>query len=221
MSDTRLKSFIDRVLRLKEEQDTLAADIREVYAEAKGEGYDKTAMGALVSHLRKVEKAGADAVNEAETVFSVYLDAYQRATGTVIATRPHTHEQFDTETGEIILPDPHTPQADGGRPDTSFTVVGAKNDGLDIAIVGQGGASPEIPHGQVEHQPASAAQDGNPVVSASGASATNSDDFDPERLSFLNKPAKPLRPHCQNPSVCAGYGTKHCHACTVAQSEAA
>ena len=104
-ADALLKSFIDRVLRLKEEQDALADDIREVYAEAKGEGYDKTAMGALVSHLRKVEKKGADAVGEAETIFNLYLDAYQRAvseprTGTPMRAR-EIIEEFDAETGEI------------------------------------------------------------------------------------------------------------------------
>lgn len=77
-ANTRLKSFIDRVLRLKEEQDALAADIREVYAEAKGEGFDKTAMGNVVSHLRRVEKKGRDAVDEADTFFQTYLDAYER-----------------------------------------------------------------------------------------------------------------------------------------------
>lgn len=41
-ADKQLKAYIDRVLRLKEEQDALGDDIREIYAEAKGEGYDKT-----------------------------------------------------------------------------------------------------------------------------------------------------------------------------------
>ena len=78
MSDARLKSFIDRVIRLKEEQDTIAADIREVYAEAKGEGYDKTAMGQVVAYLRKVEKVGVSAVEERRTIFDLYLEAYER-----------------------------------------------------------------------------------------------------------------------------------------------
>jgi len=88
--DGQLRAFIERILRLKEEQDSLAVDIREVYAEAKGSGFDKTAMGQLVAHLRKIEKVGADAVEEGQTVFDMYLDAYRRATGTAIAT--HTHE---------------------------------------------------------------------------------------------------------------------------------
>jgi uncharacterized protein (UPF0335 family) len=99
-ADKQLKAYVDRVLRLKEERDTIGDDIREVYAEAKGEGYDKTIMGKLVVHLRKVAKAGADAVDEAECVFDTYLQAYHRASGTPVAT--HTHEEeFDPATGEF------------------------------------------------------------------------------------------------------------------------
>jgi len=118
MSDARLKSFIDRVLRLKEEQDALADDIREVYAEAKGEGFDKTAMGEVVAYLRKIEKKGRDAVHERGAMFDLYLSTYE-ASGTRIAT--HTHApasyseakgrgdavgktdaiSFDPETGEL------------------------------------------------------------------------------------------------------------------------
>lgn len=100
-ADAKLKAYIDRVLRLKEEQDTLGDDIREVYAEAKAEGYDKTVMGKLVAHLRKVQKAGEGAVSEQEMVFDTYLQAYHRASGTVVAT--HTHEEdYDQETGEVL-----------------------------------------------------------------------------------------------------------------------
>lgn len=87
-ADAQLKSIVDRVLRLKEEQDELAIEIREIYAEAKSNGYDKTALGQVVSHLRKVEKVGRDAVTERETMFDLYLTSYE--TGTTLAT--HTHE---------------------------------------------------------------------------------------------------------------------------------
>ncbi|MGZ2484323.1 uncharacterized protein (UPF0335 family) [Rhizobium pisi] len=100
-ADKQLKAYIDRVLRLKEEQDTIGDDIREIYAEAKAEGYDKTVMGKLVAHLRKVLKQGDGAVAEAESIFDTYLHAYQRASGTPVAT--HTHEEeFDPLTGEIF-----------------------------------------------------------------------------------------------------------------------
>ncbi|MBO0141475.1 DUF2312 domain-containing protein [Agrobacterium sp. Ap1] len=104
-ADKQLKAYIDRVLRLKEEQDTIGDDIREVYAEAKAEGYDKTIMGKLVAHLRKVQKSGEDAVSEQEMNFDTYLQAYHRASGTAVAT--HTHEEeFDPITGEFVSDEP-------------------------------------------------------------------------------------------------------------------
>jgi uncharacterized protein (UPF0335 family) len=75
--EAEIKQFIDRVLRLKEEQDALGEDIREVYAEAKGRGYDKTVLGNVVSHLRKVEKLGHDTLHEREAIFDIYLTAYE------------------------------------------------------------------------------------------------------------------------------------------------
>ncbi|MBX4870609.1 DUF2312 domain-containing protein [Rhizobium bangladeshense] len=100
-ADKQLKAYIDRVLRLKEEQDALGQDIRDVYAEAKAEGYDKTIMGKLVAHLRRELKQGAGAVAEAESIFDTYLHAYQRASGMPVAT--HTHEEeFDPTTGEFV-----------------------------------------------------------------------------------------------------------------------
>lgn len=47
-ADGQLKSFIDRVLRLKEEQDELSKDIRDVYGEAARAGICKTALGMRV-----------------------------------------------------------------------------------------------------------------------------------------------------------------------------
>lgn len=99
MSNSRLKSFIDRVLRLKEEEDTIKADIREVYAEMKGEGYDKTAAGQLVAYLRKVEKKGREEIEAANTVFDLYLNEYEN--GTALAT--HTHENsYSSEKATVM-----------------------------------------------------------------------------------------------------------------------
>ena len=101
-ADKQLKAYIDRVLRLKEEQDALGDDIREIYAEAKGEGYDKTIMGKVVAHLRRELKKGSGAVDEAEMVFDTYLTAYRRASGTPVATHTHAPEDHDPVTGEIL-----------------------------------------------------------------------------------------------------------------------
>ncbi|MEC8174481.1 MAG: GapR family DNA-binding domain-containing protein, partial [Pseudomonadota bacterium] len=50
----RLRSFIERIERLEEERATIAVDIREVYAEAKANGFDPKIMRQVVK-LRKME----------------------------------------------------------------------------------------------------------------------------------------------------------------------
>ena len=67
----RLRSFVDRIERLEEERAALSADIREVYSEAKGEGFDTKIMRQVV-RLRKLDKAD---FQEQEAM----LDLYKRA----------------------------------------------------------------------------------------------------------------------------------------------
>ena len=69
----RLRSLIERIERLEEEKRTLGADIKEVYAEAKGTGFDTKIMRQII-RLRRMDK---DDVDEQETL----LDIYKRALG--------------------------------------------------------------------------------------------------------------------------------------------
>ncbi len=69
----RLKSFIERIERLEEEKAALANDIKEVYAEAKGTGFDTKVMRQVIK-LRKMENADRE---EQEHL----LDLYKRAIG--------------------------------------------------------------------------------------------------------------------------------------------
>ncbi len=69
----RLRSFIERIERLEEEKAALAADIREVYAEAKGDGFDVKTMRQIV-RLRKL-----DSSDRAEQ--EALLDLYKTALG--------------------------------------------------------------------------------------------------------------------------------------------
>jgi uncharacterized protein (UPF0335 family) len=69
----RLKSFIERIERLEEEKRVLGADIKEVYAEAKGNGFDTKIMRQVI-RLRRMDK---DDLDEQETL----LDIYKRALG--------------------------------------------------------------------------------------------------------------------------------------------
>ena len=67
----RLRSFIERIERLEQEKQDLAADIREVYSEAKGVGFDPKVMRQVV-RLRKMDDNDR---RELEMVIDTYLHA--------------------------------------------------------------------------------------------------------------------------------------------------
>lgn len=67
----RLRSFVERIERLEEEKAALAADIREVYSEAKGTGFDIKVLRQVV-RLRKMDQSDR---REQEEI----LDLYKRA----------------------------------------------------------------------------------------------------------------------------------------------
>jgi len=87
-----IRSYVDRILRLKEEEDGLKADIKDIYAEAKSNGFDKTALGDLVTHLRKQAK-NPEKQAERSSLFDLYLDAYTNAPS-------HAHAPARTREGE-------------------------------------------------------------------------------------------------------------------------
>jgi len=69
----QLKSFIERIERLEEEKRALSGDIKEVYAEARGTGFEPKIMRQIIK-LRKMDK---EEVDEEESL----LDLYKRALG--------------------------------------------------------------------------------------------------------------------------------------------
>jgi len=66
-----LKAIIERIEHLEEEKKTIADDIRDVYAEAKGNGFDTKALRTVV-RLRKQDKHERE---EQEAILQVYLQA--------------------------------------------------------------------------------------------------------------------------------------------------
>ena len=72
-----LKAFIERVERLEEEKAALAEDIREVYSEAKGTGFDTKIIRKVVA-LRKLDKAD---FQEQQAVLDLYLAAMDMIDG--------------------------------------------------------------------------------------------------------------------------------------------
>lgn len=67
----QLRSLVERVERLEEEKAALSADIREVYSEAKGVGFDTRIMRQVV-RLRKLDRADRQ---EQEAILDLYLGA--------------------------------------------------------------------------------------------------------------------------------------------------
>ncbi len=68
-----IRSYIERIERLEDEKAALAADIREIYSEARGNGFDVRVMRQLI-RLRKL-----DAQDRAER--EALLDLYRSAVG--------------------------------------------------------------------------------------------------------------------------------------------
>jgi uncharacterized protein (UPF0335 family) len=69
----QLRSIIQRVEKLEEEKSNIAADIRDVLAEAKGNGFDTKAIRQII----KLRKMDAQEIEEQEIIF----DTYRRALG--------------------------------------------------------------------------------------------------------------------------------------------
>lgn len=69
----QLVSFIQRIENIEEEKANLAADVREIFAEAKAQGYDVKIMRQII----KLRKLDAEDRDEQETL----LEVYKRAVG--------------------------------------------------------------------------------------------------------------------------------------------
>ena len=69
----QLRAFIERIERLEEEKQTIADDIKEVFAEAKGTGFDTKAIRTII----RLRKKDANERQEEEAI----LDLYKAALG--------------------------------------------------------------------------------------------------------------------------------------------
>lgn len=67
----RLRTLIERIERLEEDKAAIALDIKEVFAEAKGEGYDTKTLRKVI-RIRKQDKAKRQ---EEEAILDLYLSA--------------------------------------------------------------------------------------------------------------------------------------------------
>ena len=67
----QLKAIIERIERLEDEKKTISDDIRDVYAEAKGNGFDVGVLRTIV----RLRKQDANERAEQETILETYMQA--------------------------------------------------------------------------------------------------------------------------------------------------
>ena len=67
----QLKAFVERIERLEEEKNAIADDVRDVYAEAKANGYDVKALRKVV----RMRKQDVNERKEQEAILETYLHA--------------------------------------------------------------------------------------------------------------------------------------------------
>ena len=75
----RLRAFVERIERLEEEIKQLSDDKKDVYAEAKGDGFDVKILKEVI-RLRKQDKNERD---ERDSLLDVYLHAIEAARGPI------------------------------------------------------------------------------------------------------------------------------------------
>ena len=67
----QLKAFVERIERLEEEKKAIADDVRDVYAEAKGNGFDVKALRTVV----RLRKQDVNERKEQEALIETYMHA--------------------------------------------------------------------------------------------------------------------------------------------------
>lgn len=83
MTDARLKSIADRINRLMDERDGIASDIRDLYAEAKSDGYIPKALRKAIARMRM----DADKLAEEDDLLELYEAALGRVGKAMAAVR--------------------------------------------------------------------------------------------------------------------------------------
>lgn len=71
MTNNQIKALVERIEKLEEEKAAIAADINEIYAEAKGNGFDPKIIKKVIA-LRKQD---AQKLKEEQALISTYMDA--------------------------------------------------------------------------------------------------------------------------------------------------
>lgn len=201
MSDARLKSIYSRWLRLEEAKQEISDDLKELFKEAKGDGYDGKAIRAAFRKVAKLEGDKAEEIREQDALVDLYIDALTRD-----AREAGSY-------AEVTGREPTVREIEKVQPETA-TQSQAKASEDNGSITGRAGAVTGEVSRLASGRTGAATSEVMDVTA--GETALHSDDDVP---AFIKRDRKPLRPNCLNPDNCAGYGSHTCHSCTVAARE--
>jgi len=229
VAQDQIKAFVERIMRLREEAKAIAGDIREVYAEAKGNGFDKTILGKLVLYVEKRATDSA-AMQEQDALFDLYLSAFDGASS---HTHAHAREDYDAETGEITEPDEPQPP-----PEAAVNPAAHIETPAEESTLAQEPSEPEGSGGMQDEMAIHPPTHSNPAEVPPLPSAVGGDDRRAESspaAPVVPSNVTPLRTHdpathflnskgltrlhgCQGPEACASSQprVKLCFACSVA-----
>jgi uncharacterized protein (UPF0335 family) len=219
----KLLAYIERIERLEEERKSLADDISDVYKELAGDGYDKDAAKVIVK-IRRTDDGLAKWQGASEAV-DFYLSSLGML-GPVIEDRAPARareiiEKFDAETGEIT--EQEQPETQSSVESRERQTVGVQAQGSVDSPISKPEATPmddarKGPSGTAAEITPSTAPAVEPEAAPQAPQSVSGEVSDADIPAFIKRDYV-LRPHCLNPSLCAGSGSKHCHACLKARDE--
>jgi uncharacterized protein (UPF0335 family) len=125
----QLKAFIERIERLESEKADLANDIREVYAESKGNGFDVKAIRTII----KMRKQDADERAEEEAI----LDTYLQALG-MLPLFEHANNRDNDDTKVTITSGESTVETTLGTIKQASDTIKAKRKKPNLSIIAAG-----------------------------------------------------------------------------------
>lgn len=229
----QLRAFFERWERLEEEKKAISDDLKDLFSEMKGNGFDtKVARKVFRDKLQDPHERA-----EFEAIYDVYMHALggpragrAREEVEVTTSEPSETEAFDPETGELVTASEITESGLAGQSSGVCTGSGARPADesaspvhelrvtepvllageRDVASAPEGSAGNEMPSktSQEAAGPAKASQ-----TPPRGPVSIGGDD---RGNVFDIKPKSSLRPHCQRPDKCAGMGSEHCYSCAKA-----
>ena len=85
VAQDQIRAFIERIERMEEEKKAIADDIKEIYAEAKGNGFDTKVLRQII----RIRKQDASERMEQEAL----LELYMAALGMAVAPKESDYEE--------------------------------------------------------------------------------------------------------------------------------